>query len=214
MEVVLGQGIYATPGPPSFLYNAADLNLPIAPTTFDTLGTLFSPSGNLPEVGYFPEPGRAISPLYDDLSSLGEIWSRYRSWEGAVTLETLVHYLTGFEADVIDGWLALAPHLIRDTGFVEADRIRFGDLRLNMRWAQEDDDSFLLTLTPDSDPAEAGLKEYHLRLTVPWHEIAAVEVDDAPLATSDYEILTPWPGAQELRLTITSNPKPQTVRVR
>lgn len=214
MEVDLGKGIYATPGPPSFLYSAADLNLPIAATTFDTLGTLFSPSGNLAEVGYFPEPGRAISPLYDDLSNLGEIWSRYRSWEGAVALETLVYYLTGYQADVVDGWLALAPRLLHDAGFVEASRIPFGDLHLSMRWAREDDDSFLMTLTPDSDPATAGLNEYRLRLTVPLSEITSVELDGTSLSADKYQILAPWEEATEVRITVISTKGPQSVRIR
>lgn len=214
MNVDLGKGIYATTGPPSFLFSAAALNLDIAPITFDTLGTLMSPSGNLSEVGYFPEPGRAISPLYDASSEIGEIWARYRSWEGAVALEAMVHYLVGYEADVIGGWLALAPHLLRDEGWVEANRMRFGDLRLTMRWALEDDGSHLLTIHPDGDPSAAGLQEIRVRLTVPREGVEAVEMDDVLLEEDQYEVRIPFDGAQEVRLVMDAGPGPWTVRIR
>ncbi len=214
MDVDIGQGVYATPGPPSFLYSVADLNLGIASETFDTLGTLFSPSGNLPEVGWFPEPGRAISPLYDPSSDVGELWSRFRLWEGAVSLEAVLHYLVGYQADVIAGWAALAPHLPHGEGWIEADRMRFGPLRLSMRWALEDDGSHLLTLTPDAAPAAAGLAELRLRLTVPGTEVAAVEVDGAPLAESDYDVRSPFDGASEIRLTLSTDPMPAEIRIR
>ena len=214
MDVDIGQGIYATPGPPSFLYNVADLNLEIAPTTFDALSTLMSPSGNLPEVGWHPQPGRAISPLYDAYSQVGELWSRYRLWEGAVTLEAVLHYVVGYEADVVDGWLALAPHLLHGEGFVEADHIRFGDLRLAMRWALEDDGSHLLTLTPDGDPVAAGLEELRLRLTVHEPEIIVVDVDDATRSPDEYEVSTPFDGAREIRMVLPVSPLPAEIRVR
>ena len=214
MDVDIGQGIYATPGPPTFLYNVAELNLGIAPTTFDTLGTLLSPSGNLPEVAWHPEPGRAISPLYDASSDVGELWSRYRLWEGALTLEAVLHYLVGYEADVIGGWLALAPHLPDGEGWVEAERMRFGDLRLSMRWAREEDGSHLLTITPAGDPAAAGLDALRIRLTVHADDVAAVEVDGAPLTPDDYDLSPAFDGATEVRLVLTPTPTETSVRVR
>ena len=132
-----------------------------------------------------------------------------------MSLEAVLHYLIGYQADVIDGWLALAPHLPHGEGWVKADRMRFGELRLSMRWALEDDGSHLLTVTPDGDPAAAGLKELRVRLTTPAAPWDSVEVDGEPLSEEiDYEVLTPFDGAAELRLSLTPTDGPSTVRIR
>ena len=214
LGVDLGQGIFAGTAPPSFLYNVARLNLELAPRTFDSLGTYLSPSGNLPEVGYFPEPGPAIAPMYDPASVIGELWSRYRLWEGSLALDALLEYLVGYDVDVTAGWLALAPHLPHDPAWVEADNLRYGeDFRLSMRWAEEAD-GYVLTLRPEGDAAAAGLAEVRLRLTVALESVAAVEVDGAPLALEDVDLRTPWEGAQELRLTLPPPTTATTLRVR
>lgn len=197
----IGDGCYTGMAPAYFLYNLAELNMPEAEKAFDAVGTLYiSPSGNLPEVGLYIEPGRALSPLYFRAGREGEIWARFREWEGAIAAEALMHYLIGFEADVNKGWIKLAPRLVHDSAWIEAEGLAYLGNRLSMRY-EESDGGYLLSITADDDPATYGLKKYLLRLTVPLSQITEVAIDGRTLSPDGYEVIAPYDGASELKLS-------------
>ncbi len=172
-----GQGIMTGMAPAYFLYNVTDLNLDIASTTFDAVGQYVSPSGNYPEVGVFSEPGRALNLIYSRNGS-GENWARHRQWEGAISAEALMHFLTGYEADVNKKFVNFAPHLPHDSGFVDAQRLMYKGNALSMHY-EKIDGVYRLEIECPFNPADAGLGEFRLRLAVPRAENPTLKINGA-----------------------------------
>ena len=197
----IGRGARTGMAPGYFLFSAAELNLPEAEGAFDALARFVSPSGNYPEAGLYTEPGRALAPQYDPVSFFGELWSRYRLWDGVVNLEALQHYLIGYRADVIDGWIALAPHLPHGAPWIEASRLLFKGHALSMRLAREGA-GLSLSLNGEADPASYGLHEVRLWLTLDADAPTLVTLDDQALDATAYT-WRPLPGGgSELSLTL------------
>jgi len=212
MGYAVGQGVQTGMTPGYFLFSGADVNLEVAEKTFDAVGMYVSRSGNYPEVGLFAEPGRALCPVYDETGGIGELWARYRHWEGAINLEALMHYLVGFEADVARGWLQVAPHLPHDAPFVEAENILFNGKTFSMRFAMEGE-GFVMSLSGEGDPASYGLKEYRLRMTVPLSQIGIVEVDGKDLEQGKWQERGVAPGLIEVSLVVDAEENSVKVRV-
>lgn len=202
----VGRGLLTGMTPGYFLFDGAELNLEVADQTFDLMGRFVSRSGNYPEVGLYIEPGRALCPFYDPTGAQGELWARYRQWEGAINLEAIMHYLVGFEADVVVGWMALSPRLPHDAPFVEADNLLFGGHGFDLRFAREGE-GHQLTVTGDADPATYGLKEFRVRLNVPGDEVTSLELDGKALDPSTWSKKSAYPGLTEVSLVI---PAPAT----
>ncbi len=198
----IGQGIMTGMGPAYFLYNVAELNLEQAETVFDTVGTYVSPSGNLPEVALFAEPGRALAPVYDRAGSLGELWARHRQWEGAIAAEAFEHYLIGYEADVAAGWLRVAPRLPHGSKRIEARNLRFGEHGLTMTYEWEWP-VFGLRIEGPDDPQSAGLNELRVRLVLPIRDILSVETHTGALTEDDYNLTALGEGGSEIELVLT-----------
>jgi|GEM_PF-2565701 len=171
----VGQGIMTGMAPAYFLYNVTDLNLEIASITFDAVGQYVSPSGDYPEVGVFSEPGRALNLIYNRRGS-GENWARHRQWEGAVSAEALMHFLTGYEADVNKGFVNIAPHLPHDSGFVAAQNLMYKGNALSMRY-EKIAGAYRLEIGCPFPLQSAGLSEYRVRLAVPYAENVKLEVN-------------------------------------
>ncbi|NOZ02355.1 MAG: hypothetical protein GXP54_10765 [Deltaproteobacteria bacterium] len=201
MGYPVGQGIQTGMTPGYFLYDGALMNLEVASKTFDAMGSYVSPSGNYSEVALFALPGRALCPVYDSTGGQGELWARYRQWEGAINLEAIMEYLLGFQADVVDGWLALAPRLAHASTFIEADRIMFNGHAFKMRYDREGD-GFRMTLEGEGEPATYGLKEYRIRLNVPLDEVHGVKLDGKDLDPSAWTAKHPFPGLTEVNVLL------------
>lgn len=208
----ISQGIMTGMAPAYFLVNLAEMNHQVAQQTFDAMGIYISPSGNYPEVAVFEPAGRVLCPLYDKSSVIGELWSRFRFWEGAISLEALMRYLVGFEADVIEGWVKLSPHLPHEAPFVAAERMMFKGHAISMRLAEKGS-GFLLSVSSEDDPGAFGLNEYRLRLTLPLSVITALSKDGVELDAEDYKVSEPYSGASEIRLTLPATAEPLEIYV-
>ena len=195
-----------------FLFNGAEMNLDVAEKTFDAIGQYVSPSGNYSEVGLFSQPGRALCPIYDRTGGQGELWARYRQWEGAIALEAIMHYLLGFEADVVDGWMALAPRLTHDAPFLEAERIPFGTRSFSLRYEREGE-GYLFTLSGDDEPASYGLKEFRIRLNVPVDSVSSVAVDGKVLDGTEWSQNPAFTGLTEVHLVVPAVSGNLTIKV-
>ena len=197
--------------PAFFLFNVAELNLEVAEQTFDAVGSYASPSGNYPEVALFAEPGHALNLFYSP-DVLGEMWARHRQWEGAITAEALLHYLVGFRADAVAGWIELAPHLPHDAPWLEVRNLRVLDHPHHLR-VESGAERVELTLTVPDEPSGYGLQEVRLRLTVNFEQVSAVRVDDLDLSAEEYAVISPYTGALEVRLDIEPRQGETTVTI-
>ncbi len=196
----LAEGIMTGMTPGYFLYNVADLNLEVAARTFDTVGAWVSPSGNVNEVMLYATPRQALCPIYSPQSTIGELWSRFRGWEGAIVLESLMHYLIGYDVNVPEGWIALAPRLVHDTPYLEAENLRFLDAAIDMRYEKKETGA-LLTLNVPEEAVTAGLTEFRLRLTVSG-SVNGARLDGNLLSSGDYETFEPFSGSTEVLLIV------------
>lgn len=197
----VGRGLLTGMTPGYFLFDGAELNLEVAGQTFDLMGKYVSRSGNYPEVGVYIEPGRALCPFYDPTGAQGELWARFRQWEGAINLEALMHYIVGFEANVVEGWMALSPRLPHDAPFIEADNVPFAGHGFDLRYAREGE-GHQLTLTGDADPDSYGLKEFRVRLNVPGDEVKTLELDGEPMEPATWTKKAAFPGLTEVSVVI------------
>jgi hypothetical protein len=198
---LIGRGLRTGMAPGYFLFNAAELNLEVAEQTFDAMGRFVSPSGNYPEAAPYVEPARSLSPFYDAKGYQGELWSRYRLWEGAVNLEALLHYLIGFDVDVIDGWMQIAPQLPHDSPWIEAGPLFFGAQAFELR-VEQGDGQTRVQLTGSGTPADYGLEEYRLRLTLAGAAPSMVSLDGQALAPDAWETRALDWDAHELSLVL------------
>lgn len=208
-QLPIGRGLMTGMAPGYFLFNLADLHHPRAEQVFDALGAYVSPSGNYPEVGLFARPGQALCPIYDRKSTTGELWARWRLWEGAVNLDALVRYLIGVDVDLPAGRLAIAPHLPHDAPFVEATHIPAGSGRLDLRY-ERDGHARVVRLTVRA-PLPDAIRAMTLRLAAPIGAAVAVTGAEAPApirrplddATEELELALPVGfTAAEVRLTL------------
>jgi len=107
---VIGEGIYTGMTPGFTLWTLASTFHPLAEGTFNTMDNHADPGGNYPEVVVHDDTS-ALMPVYDPIGILGELWARYRSWEGGINAEAMLYFLSGYEADPVRGHVRLAPRL-------------------------------------------------------------------------------------------------------
>ncbi len=212
LGVPIGPGLMTGMSIAYFMYNGAELNLDVADKTFDSIGAYAIASGTYSEVMLFALPRQAVSPFYDRVSTSGETWARCRPWEGAISAEAIEHYLIGFEADVPGGWMMLAPRLVHDSNWIEAENLAFGPLRLSMRFEREED-SYSFTITSPTEPDTAGLEQIYLRLHVAKGKEFNVFVDGEKLPQTDLEIISDYDSVAELRLTLAAKQGEQVVTI-
>lgn len=208
----LGGGLMTGMSPAYFLFNVAELNLSTAEKTFDTVGAYVSPSGNIHEVATFSQPGVAFSPLYFSGGAVGELYARYRPWEGAILAESLMNYLLGYKADVAKGWLKLAPRLAHGSAWLEADGLSFAGHRLKLRLEQAGN-VLGCTINSIDDPTTFGLASYQLRLTIKAGTVNQVRLDDNILPASQYEVVAPFPGAREIRINVPARQGERVIKI-
>ncbi|RJO66119.1 MAG: hypothetical protein C4523_13640 [Myxococcales bacterium] len=183
----VGEGIMTGMTPAYFLYNVAELNLPTQDLTFDAVGEYASPAGEIPEVGLFAQPRRALSPIYNRSSKEGEIWARHRQWEGAVAAEALLHYLIGYEADVNQGWIKLSPRLPHESPWIEAENLLFAGHPMSLSYARSAE-GFVLRLTAEEAPTTYGLSRLLMKPYIYAETLTRVTVNGVELGREEYEI--------------------------
>ncbi len=99
---------------------------------FNTLPIYATTSGNYPEIYAFNQPNKSLQVIYDPSSRTGEIWGKYRSWEGAIVGEAMQQYLTGFEPDAREKTVDFAIHLPNDWPSFTVENLRLEDSRITL----------------------------------------------------------------------------------
>lgn len=106
----LSQGI-ATGMTPGFSLYALSRHRPdLAWKNFNAFRNIPTASGNVTE-DFATRGFRPLMPAYDDSGEFGEIWARFRPWEGGQDAEAILFYLTGLWPDAAGHRVALQPHL-------------------------------------------------------------------------------------------------------
>ena len=99
---------------------------------FNTLPIYATTSGNYPEIYAFNQPNRSLQVVYDCSSRTGEIWGKYRSWEGAIVGEAMQQYLSGFEPDAREKTVDFSIHLPNDWPSFSMENLRLDDTRTTL----------------------------------------------------------------------------------
>ncbi|MBW2700833.1 MAG: hypothetical protein JRF33_08435 [Deltaproteobacteria bacterium] len=182
MGTDITQGVYTGMMPGYFLYNLAMTDHPMVEKAFDALASAASPSGNYAEYQVYDDHS-ALQVIYEQSGTLGDLTARYRPWEGAICLDALVFYLTGFEPRASEGLVALAPRLPNDWPRMEWRGLRFGDVRFDLL-VEELGGQRRITVTPQ------GRASLNLDLAIPLGEVEVtrVELRGRRVEASDYGI--------------------------
>jgi len=128
---VIGEGIYTGMTPGYTLWTLASTFHPQAEQTFNSMDNHADPGGNYPEVVIHDETS-ALMPVYDPIGILGELWARYRSWEGGINAEAALFFLSGYQGDPIHGQLRLAPRLPNRWPFYHLTGLPLGGSRVDL----------------------------------------------------------------------------------
>ncbi len=127
----VSKGVYTGMMPGYYLTNLALSDHPDAEKAFNALAVAPSPSGNFSEYQVYDDYS-VLQLIYEPSGSLGDLTARYRPWEGSVSLDGLVTYLTGFEPDAAHGAVSLAPHLPNNWPGMKWSNLRVGDMHIDL----------------------------------------------------------------------------------
>ncbi|MBW1806813.1 MAG: hypothetical protein JRJ87_01375 [Deltaproteobacteria bacterium] len=186
LELEISQGVYTGMMPGYYLYNLAITDHPLGEKAFNALELAASPSGNFAEYQVYDDHS-ALQPIYDPGGTLGDLTARYRPWEGSISLDSMVFYLTGLIPDAPLGAVELAPRLVNDWPQMKWTNLRVGDQRFDLL-VEELGGKRRVTVTPTS----AGSLDVHLSVPLGEVSIERVEVNGAKLDPEAYEIFSPF----------------------
>jgi len=184
LGISIGDGIYTGMTPGYVLWALTALDDPYAEASFNALGLAASKSGNYPEDQVYAG-GQHVpaQPFYFPTGGQGEIWARYRAWEGGIDADAALYYLLGQRVDCPARELQLGPRLpnlwpemaVQDLHLCPGEAM---DLSLERATAT----TWRLTLSPDfGAPADISLT-----LRPPASQITAVRIDGAELEAAEY----------------------------
>jgi len=200
MELDIHQGVYTGMMPGYYLYNLALTDHPRAEEAFNGLELAASPSGNFAEYQIYDDHS-ALQIIYEHGGTLGDLTARYRPWEGGISLDAMVFYLTGFEPDAPDGAVTLAPRLPNLWPQMKWTGLRVGDQRFDLL-VEDKGGRRKITVTPVS-----GSLKVNLDVPLPAANVKQVRVRGK--SVSGYETWSPF-GRTRVKLgelsTYTNDP--------
>jgi hypothetical protein len=129
LDLDIQEGVYTGMNPGYALYNLAITDHPLAQDAFNAVRLAASYSGNSAEYQIYDDHS-ALQIIYDASGMLGDYTARYMNWEGSVTADALVYYLTGFEP--YDNYALLAPRLPNSWPRMKWAGLRTGDTRFDL----------------------------------------------------------------------------------
>jgi len=106
----LTEGIFTGMTPGFTLYALSRHRQDLAEKAFNAFPTFVTTSGNVTE-DFSAADLLPLMPIYDVTGGQGEIWARFRAWEGGQDGEAILHYLTGFVPDAAAKEINLSPNL-------------------------------------------------------------------------------------------------------
>ena len=131
LGAVIGEGIYTGMTPGYTLWTLASVFHPSARDAFNAFDDHADPGGNYPEVVIHDDTS-PLMPVYDVSGFQGELWARYRSWEGGINAETMLFFLSGFQAEAIQNRILLAPRLPNSWPYLHITGLEIGRARLDL----------------------------------------------------------------------------------
>ena len=129
LDLDVREGVYTGMNPGYALYNLAITDHPMARDAFNAVRLAASCSGISAEYQIYDDHS-ALQIIYDASGLLGDYTARYMNWEGSVTADALVYYLTGFEP--YDDYALLAPRLPNSWPRMKWAGLRTGDTRFDL----------------------------------------------------------------------------------
>jgi hypothetical protein len=190
MELDIHQGVYTGMMPGYYLYNLALTDHPRAEGAFNGLQLAASPSGNFAEYQIYDDHS-ALQVIYEHGGTLGDLTARYRPWEGGISLDAMVFYLTGFEPDALNGAVKLAPRLPNLWPEMSWTGLRVGDQRFDLL-VEGKGGKRKITVTPRS-----GSLKVTLDVPLPSANVKQVRLRGKPVA--NFETWSPF-GRIRVRL--------------
>ncbi|HOA13451.1 MAG TPA: hypothetical protein PKI57_05815 [Myxococcota bacterium] len=106
----LSQGLATGMTPGFSLYALSRHRQDLAQKNFNAFRNIPTASGNVTE-DFATKGFRPLMPAYDDTGEFGEIWARFRPWEGGQDAEAIIFYLTGLWPDAAGRRVTLHPHI-------------------------------------------------------------------------------------------------------
>lgn len=143
-----------------WLSNLDKMFHPLADEAFRRWADVFTATGFTDEAVVVDDYGH-LKLLYEPFGIVGDVSSRFRSWESGVLGFSLLYHLTGYDASLRDKVVKLAPHLPPEWGFVAYNGLAFGEGRLDLEVGVTEQGDRRLLLTTD------GLSSFQLELTMP-----------------------------------------------
>jgi hypothetical protein len=179
LDLDIHEGVYTGMNPGYALYNLAITDHPMAQDAFNAVRLAASYSGNSAEYQIYDDHS-ALQLIYDASGLLGDYTARYMNWEGSVTADALVYYLTGFEP--YDNYVLLTPRLPNSWPQMKWTGLRTGDRRFDLL-VEDPGGLRRVTVTTES----AG---FRLVLSVPLGdvEVRRVLVNGDRLDEQNYEL--------------------------
>jgi len=155
LELDIHEGVYTGMMPGYYLYNLALTDHPEGEKAFNALELAASPSGNFAEYQVYDDHS-ALQVIYEHGGTLGDLTARYRPWEGGISIDAMVYYLTGFEPDAPGGAIKLAPRLPNLWPRMSWTGLRVGDQRFDLL-VEDRGGKRMITITPASGPLTVNL---------------------------------------------------------
>jgi hypothetical protein len=189
----VSKGVYTGMMPGYYLTNLALTDHPDAEKAFNALALAPSPSGNFTEYQVYDDYS-VLQLIYEASGSLGDMTARYRPWEGSISLEGMLAYLTGFEPDAAKGAVSLAPRLPNNWPGMKWSKLRVGDILFDLELSELGGER-RVTVTP------SGQATLLVSVSVPLGKVSIkrVIVNGERLGRDDYTLWGPL-GTTRVRL--------------
>lgn len=183
---LIGEGIYTGMTPGLTLWTLASVCHLFAEETFNTMDDHADPGGNYPEVVVHDDTS-PLTPIYDPLGFIGELWARYRSWEGGINADAILYFLSGFSGDGQHNRVALKPRLPNGWGFFTLRGLMVGTKMLDLVVQRTGRASM------EVDVWVRGDSSLTAEIEIPGPPLRTVEINGRPIARMERRGLE-WGG--------------------
>ncbi len=170
----IGEGTYTGMTCGYTLWTLASVFHPAAQEAFNAMDNHADPGGNYPEVVLHDDTS-PFMPIYDPTGILGELWARYRSWEGGINAEAMLYALSGYQSDPVRGRIRLAPRLPNHWPLYHLTGLPLGRSRVDLHVERTDLAGMRIRVIL---PAGVGVTA---RVRIPGPELAAATLNGEPL---------------------------------
>lgn len=164
-----------------WLNNLDKMFHPMADVAFDRWRDVFSTTGFTDEAVVVDDFGH-LSILKEPFGAVGNVSSRFRSWESGIMGFAFLYHITGFDYSVPGSWVKLAPHLPSDWEEMAFNGLPFGENYFDLEVAKNGDKGREITISTDANAS------FDLMLTVPLDgDVSEIKINGATLAPSEYD---------------------------